>query len=265
MISIYHQMKIVIKFWKYLLDGIMLLELRSDFFLLIYIMHKQDNICSNKLFLYKNIHNFNLKLYCAFMLLCVCPRLSKWEFQMQDEVSISQSCLYYKWHQEKYNINTNRATTCQSCLYYKWYQEKYNINTNRTVTCQCYFYREKPNLPTFVTQSGQPHSVLSNLWIFSFPDGSTVLSIVSIPTTLGFMGLGYFCHAAWTTVSHGWLNKSLKKNCNSVWYSQCRIGCSTHSNFAIMILMTVLAIFTNTNKSCGKEKVARCKSFRKQS
>lgn len=58
---------------------------------------------------------------------------------------------------------------------------------------------------TDLTMEGSPHSVLRSLWLCSFPEGSTCRSSTSTPTTLGFMGFGYFCMAAVVTVSHGWL------------------------------------------------------------
>lgn len=61
--------------------------------------------------------------------------------------------------------------------------------------------------PTDFTMAGIPHSVLSSRWLCSFPLGSTCLSRTSTPTTLGFMGLGYFLMAAVITVSQGWLHK----------------------------------------------------------
>lgn len=57
--------------------------------------------------------------------------------------------------------------------------------------------------PTDFTMDGIPHSVLRSLWLCSFPLGSTCLSRTSTPTTLGFMGLGYFLMAAVITVSQG--------------------------------------------------------------
>lgn len=57
--------------------------------------------------------------------------------------------------------------------------------------------------PTDFTMDGIPHSVLRSLWLCSFPLGSTCLSRTSTPTTLGFMGLGYFLMAAVVTVSQG--------------------------------------------------------------
>ena len=53
-------------------------------------------------------------------------------------------------------------------------------------------------------QFGKPHSEVINRWVLRTPD-STLRSTTSMPTTAGFMGLGYFLHAAETTVSHGWL------------------------------------------------------------
>ena len=55
-------------------------------------------------------------------------------------------------------------------------------------------------------QLGRPHSVVINLWVLSTPD-STFRSTTSIPTTAGFIGLGYFLQAADTTVSQGWLQE----------------------------------------------------------
>ena len=63
---------------------------------------------------------------------------------------------------------------------------------------------------TDFTMEGRPHSVLSNLWLCNFPEGSTCLSSTSTPTTLGFMGFGYFCIAAVVTVSQGWLQTNQK-------------------------------------------------------
>jgi len=60
-------------------------------------------------------------------------------------------------------------------------------------------------LLTRVIHDERPHSVLRIRWLWSAPDKLTLRSTVSIPTTLVFIGLGYFLSAARTTVSHGWL------------------------------------------------------------
>ena len=51
---------------------------------------------------------------------------------------------------------------------------------------------------------GNPHSDVTNLWVMRLPL-TTFRSITSVHITAGFIGFGYFLHAACTTVSHGWL------------------------------------------------------------
>lgn len=53
------------------------------------------------------------------------------------------------------------------------------------------------------TMPGRPHSVLSSLWLCRRPSASRLRSRTSTPTTLGFMGFGYFLMAALITVSQG--------------------------------------------------------------
>ncbi len=72
---------------------------------------------------------------------------------------------------------------------------------------------------TFVTQLGRPQSVLMSLWEWRTPFLSTFLSKTSMPNTLGLSGLGYLRHAAWVTVSHGWLkHTSAQPAIKTHWY-----------------------------------------------
>lgn len=57
---------------------------------------------------------------------------------------------------------------------------------------------------TACAHRGKNHFELTSLWVISTPS-TTFLSTTSVPITAGFIGLGYFRHAACATVSHGWL------------------------------------------------------------
>lgn len=62
--------------------------------------------------------------------------------------------------------------------------------------------------PTLWAQPGMPHLELTSLCVYRTPL-TTSRSITSVPNTAGFMGFGYFRHAAWATVSQGWLKHNL--------------------------------------------------------
>lgn len=83
---------------------------------------------------------------------------------------------------------------------------------------------------TDFTIDGIPHSVLSNLWLCNFPLESICRSRTSTPTTLGFIGFGYFCIAAVVTVSQGWLSGEDKS-------TQKSLVCN-HRDFQIMSKLT---------------------------
>lgn len=85
------------------------------------------------------------------------------------------------------------------------------LSTGSTTECSCTYVLVLAAPIIDFTTEGRPHSVLSSLWLCSLPDGSTCLSSTSTPTTLGFIGFGYFCIAAVVTVSHGW-----SKTCSEV-------------------------------------------------
>lgn len=68
--------------------------------------------------------------------------------------------------------------------------------------------------------------MLRSLWLCSFPEGSTCLSSTSTPTTLGFIGFGYFCIAAVVTVSQGWLRREHKHTLSDTRAKEA--GCTTH-------------------------------------
>lgn len=75
---------------------------------------------------------------------------------------------------------------------------------------------------TDFTMDGSPHSVLSSLLLWRRPCVSISLSRTSTPTTLGFMGFGYFCIAALITTSQGWLLKQ-SQNINILTNRNCQI------------------------------------------
>lgn len=62
---------------------------------------------------------------------------------------------------------------------------------------------------TFCTQFGKYHCELTSRCEWRTPS-TTFLSTTSVPTTAVLMGLGYFLHAACTTVSQGWLKGKQK-------------------------------------------------------
>ena len=85
------------------------------------------------------------------------------------------------------------------------------FSTGSTTECSCTYILVLAAPVRDFTMEGRPHSVLRSLWLCSFPEGSMCLYNALTPTTLGFIGFGYFCIAAVVTVSHGW-----SKTCSEV-------------------------------------------------
>lgn len=77
--------------------------------------------------------------------------------------------------------------------------------------CLQFVYAVAMDLLTVCAHRGKYHVDPTNRCVTNTPF-TTLRSITSIPTTAGFIGLGYFLHAACATVSHGWLKIDEKKN-----------------------------------------------------
>lgn len=74
-----------------------------------------------------------------------------------------------------------------------------------------FVYAVEMDLLTVCAHRGKYHVDPTNRCVTNTPF-TTLRSITSIPTTAGFIGLGYFLHAACATVSHGWLKIIKKKS-----------------------------------------------------
>lgn len=92
----------------------------------------------------------------------------------------------------------------------KWNHNKYTLTAHQLLFL--FGIWSRIDLLTDCAQRGKYHVDPTNRCVSNTPF-STLRSITSIPTTAGFIGFGYFLHAACATVSHGWLKEKELKLC----------------------------------------------------